>query len=192
MDTLYNGRPVQWTPCAMDTLYNGHPGNLKTIQELVSNWDNLKIPDALFDVVGCFICALDERVNIGPNKNNFFKDPTEHRKTFHAEKVFAELTRKQKENLRLIQKLLVSDGAEAEPMMTVTTPQIPTKDAPASSTSSSSSSQQTIWTDLNWKIWPQKQVSVCGCHLHREVEGQSEMYQWPSKDGKGILLICNP
>ena len=97
-------------------------------------------------MVGCFICALDERVNMGPNKNSFFKDPTEHRKKFHAEKVFAELTRKQNENLRLIQKLLVSDGAEAEPMMTVTTPQIPTKDAPASSNSSSSSSQQTILT----------------------------------------------
>ena len=118
-------------------------GNLKTIEELVSNWDNVKVPDTLFDVVGCFICALDERVNMCPNKNNFFKDPTEHRKKFHAEKV-SELTRLQNENLRLIQKLLVSDGAEAEPMMTVTTPQIPAKDAPASSSSSSSSSQQTI------------------------------------------------
>ena len=123
-------------------LNNKNYGNLKTIEELFNNWDNVKIPDVLLDVVGCFICALDERVNMGPNKNSFFKDPTEHRKKFHAEKVFAELTRKQKENLRLIQKLLVSDGAEAEPMMTVTTPQIPTKDAPASSSSSSSSSQQ--------------------------------------------------
>ena len=126
-------------------LNNKNYGNWKTIEELVSNWDSVKIPDALFDVVGCFICALDERVNMGPNKN-FFKDPTEHRKKFHAEKVIAELTRKQNENLRLIQKLLVSDGAEAEPpMMTVNTPQIPTKDAPASSSSSSSSSssQQT-------------------------------------------------
>ena len=60
-------------------LSNSKYGMFKTIEELINNWDDAKIPNDLMDIVGCFICSLDEQVHMGPNKNNFFKDPTEHK-----------------------------------------------------------------------------------------------------------------
>ena len=35
-------------------------GTFKTIEELINNWDDAKIPDDLMDIVDCFICSLDK------------------------------------------------------------------------------------------------------------------------------------
>ena len=71
--------------CQKKLLSNSKYGMFKTIEKLINNWDDAKIPSDLMDIVGCFIFSLDERVHMGPNKNNFFKDPTEHRKSYHPE-----------------------------------------------------------------------------------------------------------
>ena len=96
------------------------------------------------DIVGCFICSLDERVHMGPNKNNFFKDPTGHRKFYHPGLWFEDATKVSKnhqERVELIQKLLVVDTEAAAPKtLTLSKPAVVTKEI--SSTSSSSTTEQ--------------------------------------------------
>ena len=99
-------------------LSNSKHGMFKTIEELINNWDGAKVPDDLMDIVGCFICSLDGRVRMGPNENNFFKDPTEHRKSYHPELWFEDATKVSKKHqqiVELIQKLLVVDSEAAAP-----------------------------------------------------------------------------
>ena len=64
---------------------------------------------------------------MGPNKNNFFKDPTEHRKSYHPELWFEDATKvskKHQERVELIQKLLVVDTEAAAPKtLTLSKPQ---------------------------------------------------------------------
>ena len=98
------------------------------------------------DIVGCFICSLDERVHMGPSKNNFLKDPTEHRKSSHPELWFENATKvlkKHQERVKLIQKLLVVDTEAAAPR-TLSKPAVVTEET--SSTSSSSTTEQAILT----------------------------------------------
>ena len=129
-------------------LSNSKYGTFKTIEELINNWDDAKIPDDLMDIAGCFICSLDERVHMAPNKNNFFRDPTEHRKSYHPELWFEDATKvskKHQERVELIQKLLVVDTEAAAPKtLTLSKPAVVTKET--SSTSSSSTAEQAILT----------------------------------------------
>ena len=128
-------------------LSNSKYGTFKTIEELINNWDDAKIPDDLMDIVGCFICSLDE-LHMGPDKNNFFKDPTEHRKSYHLELRFEDATKvskKHQERVELIQKLLVVDTETAAPKtLTLSKPAVVTKET--SITSSSSTAEQAILT----------------------------------------------
>ena len=84
------------------------------------------------DIVGCFICSSDERVHMGPNKTNFFKDPTEHRKSYQPELWFAgatKVSKKHQERVELIQKLLVVDTEAAAPKtLTLSKPAVVTKE----------------------------------------------------------------
>ena len=129
-------------------LSNSKYGTFKTIEELISNWDDAKIPDDLMDIVACFICRLDERVHMGPNKNNFFKDPAEHRKSYRPELWFEDATKvskKHHERVELIQKLLLVDTEAAAPKtLTLPKPAHVTKEN--SSMSSSSTAEQAILT----------------------------------------------
>ena len=129
------------------SLSNSKYGTFKSIDELINNWDDAKIPNDLMDIVGCFICSLDERVHMGPNKN-FFKDPTEHRKSYHPELWFEDATKvskKHQERVELIQKLLVVDTKAAAPKtLTLSKPAVAIKET--SSTSSSSTAEQAILT----------------------------------------------
>ena len=122
-------------------------GTFKTIEELINNWDDAKTPNDLMDIVGCFICSLDERVHMGPNKNNF-KDPTEHKKSYHPALWLEDATKvskKHQERVELIQKLLVVDTEAAAPKaLTLSKPAVVTKET--SSTSSSSTTEQAILT----------------------------------------------
>ena len=85
---------------------------------------------------------------MGPNKNNFFKDPTEHRKSHHSELWFEDATKvskKHQDRVELIQKLLVVDTEPAAPKtLTLSKPAVVTKEI--SSTSSSSTAEQAILT----------------------------------------------
>ena len=121
----------------------------KTIKELLNNWDNdAKIPDDLMDRVGCFIFSLDELVHMGPNKNNFFKDPAEQRKSYHPELWFedaAKVSKMHQERVELIQELLVVDTeATASETLTLLKPVVVTEEN--SSMSSSSTAEQAILT----------------------------------------------
>ena len=127
-------------------LSNSKYGTFKTIKELINNWDDAKIPDDLMDIVGCFICSLHERVHMGLNKSDFFKDPTEH--TYHPEFWFDDATKvskKHQERVELIQKLLVVHTEAAAPKtLRLSKPTVVTKET--SSTSSSSTAEQAILT----------------------------------------------
>ena len=85
---------------------------------------------------------------MGPNKNNIFKDPTEHRKSYHPGLWFDDATKvskKHQERVELIQKLLVVDTEAAAPKaLTLSKPAVVTKET--SSTSSSSTAEQAILT----------------------------------------------
>ena len=124
-------------------LSNSEYGTFKTFEELINNRDDAKILDDLMDIVGCFICSLDERVHMGPKKNNFFKDPTEHRKSYHPELWFEDATKvpkKHQEKVELIQKLFVVYTEAAAPKTsTLSKPAGVTKET--SSTSSSSTAE---------------------------------------------------
>ena len=125
-------------------LNNPKYGNLKTVEELVTNWDTVGVPEGLTDLIGCFVCDLDERVHMGPNKNNFFKDPTNHRKSLHPELWFDKVDRmgkKHVERVTEIQKLLCSDKSTA-PNLTLQKPAVPCKEKSSSSNSNSSTSAQ--------------------------------------------------
>ena len=125
-------------------LNNPKYGNLKTVEELVTNWDAVGVPEGLTDLIGCFVCDLDERVHMGPNKNNFFKDPTNHRKSLHPELWFDKVDRmgkKHVERVTEIQKLLCSDKSTA-PILTLVKPAVPCKEKSSSLNSSSTTSAQ--------------------------------------------------
>ena len=129
-------------------LSNSKYETFKTIETLINNWDDAKIPDDLMDIVVCFICSLDEQVHMGPNKNNFFKDPAEHRKSYQPELWFEDATKvskKHQERVELIQKLLVVDTEAAAPKtLTLSKPAVVTKET--SSKSSCSTTEQGILT----------------------------------------------
>ena len=130
-------------------LSNSKYGTFKTIEVLINNWDDARIPDDLMDIIGWFICSLDERVHRGPNKNNF-KDPTEHRKCYHPELRFENATKvskKHQERVELIKKLLVVDTEAAAPKtLTLSKSAVVTKET--SSMSSSSTAEQAIFFNL--------------------------------------------
>ena len=83
---------------------------------------------------------------MGPNKNNFFKDPTENRKSYHPGFEDAtKVSKKHQERVELIQKLLVVDTEAAAPKtLILSKPAVVTKET--SSTSSSSTAEQAILT----------------------------------------------
>ena len=85
---------------------------------------------------------------MGPNKRNFFKDPTEHRKSYHLELWFEDATKvskKHQERVELIQKLLVVNTETTAPKtLTLSKPAVVTKET--SNTSSSSTTEQAILT----------------------------------------------
>ena len=85
---------------------------------------------------------------MGPNKNNIFKDPTEHRKSYHPGLWFEDPTKvskKHQERVELIQKLLVVDTEAAAPKtLTLSKAAVVTKET--SSMSSSSTAEQAILT----------------------------------------------
>ena len=125
-------------------LSNSKYGTFKTIEELINNWD-AEIPDDLMDIVGCSICSLDEQVHMGPNKNNFFKDPTEHRKSELWFEDATKVSKKHQERAELIQKLIVVNTEAAAPKtLTLSKPAVVTKEI--SNTSSSSTTEQAILT----------------------------------------------
>ena len=126
-------------------LNNPKYGNFQTLEDLISNWDENKIPADLLEIVGCFICSLDERVHIGPNKNSFFKDPSEHRKSYHPEIYFedaAKCSTRQAERSKIIQKLLVTNTTDSSdtPILTLAKP------APSQASSSSTGDRQAVLT----------------------------------------------
>ena len=49
-------------------LNNPNFGPPKDLEELINTWDDFGVPDALFGVVGCFICA-DDKVLAGKLKH---------------------------------------------------------------------------------------------------------------------------
>ena len=85
---------------------------------------------------------------MGPNKNNFFKHPTEHSKSYHPELWFEDATtvsKKHQERVELIQKLLAVDTeAAAAKTLTLSKPAVVTKET--TSMSSSSTAEQAILT----------------------------------------------
>ena len=83
-----------------------------------------------------------------PTKNNFFKDPTEHRKSYHpglSLENATKVSKKHQERVQLIKKLLVVDTeAAASKTLTLSKPAVVTKKT--SSKSSSSTAEQAILT----------------------------------------------
>ena len=93
-------------------LNNKKWGNCRTLEELITSWDNLKIPKALCGIVGCLIYTKDSNVHAGPNAKSYIKEPTEHIKSFHSELNNKELSSKQLKLKADIQLLLSPPAAE--------------------------------------------------------------------------------
>ena len=60
-----------------------HLGENVNIQGLISKFDDLNVPAALHDVVGCFISPNPKGI-AGPNSRRFPARPTEHANTTHV------------------------------------------------------------------------------------------------------------
>ena len=134
------------------------------------------------DIVGCFICSLDERVHMGPNKNNFFKDPTEHRKSELWFEDATKVSKKHQERVELIQKLLVVDTEAAAPKtLMLLKAAVATKET--SSTSSSSTAEQAILTS---KYNKKTKFHFVDQTFQKKFAVQSKS----SKSGERFLFVC--
>ena len=74
---------------------------------------------------------------MGPNKNAFFKDPSQHRKSYHPDlylkqKTGATCSSKQNERSVAIQKLLAIDREVPTPTLTVQNPPPPVSESESS------------------------------------------------------------
>ena len=78
---------------------------------LISDWDNLELPDSLVEYVGCFI-PWNKKQCAGPSAKHFIHDPAEHAKHTHpytVSVISSEKKRKQAALQPLPSKVVVID-----------------------------------------------------------------------------------
>ena len=83
-----------------------------TLENLISKWNELKVPNTAIDFVGCFISlnpcfiSLNPIVQAGPNSRRFINHPTDHAKSAHPDTVSSTLNKAEIKRCNEVQSCL--------------------------------------------------------------------------------------
>ena len=102
---------------SLPLLLNKYKG-MKTLGELIRNWDDLEIAYSHMNIVGCFI-DLNPKVFAGPNKRKYLEIPSDHFREVHPDKYKEKMTAK---DLKRHTKHQASLGVKPPKLMTLEKP----------------------------------------------------------------------